>query len=590
MNNAIEEIKKRIDIVEFIGSFITLKKAGRNFKALCPFHQEKTPSFVVSPDRQIWHCFGSCNEGGDIIKFLMKWENITFIEALRELAEKAGVKLQRLDFEDKAWDAKERLMKLNYLAAEFFNYVLFKTKYGEKAIDYLVNREINTKIAQKFQLGYAPSSWESLTSFLKNKKFDIQDLYNAGLIVKGNGGRYYDRFRGRLMFPIKDARGNVIGFAGRTLDFSTSTEAKYINTPETSLYHKRESLYGIDLAKESIKKQKNVFLVEGEFDVISPYQHGIENIVAIKGSAVTKDQLMLIKRYTNHATLMLDADNTGEDAIKRGIDEAKNMDFEIEVVQFDFAKDPDEAVRKDLTLFRKTIKKSVPVYDFTIQLAQKRYPQDDPYSKKKIGDEVLPYVEQIENPIVQSHYVKKIAQLLGVGESSITQLMNRLKQKKKERQFFVRGRKKADETREINIQRYVLSILFQSPDVYIFAEKIFRILTPEDFYPDALSKIASYFADYKKTHQQSFSLTGFSSSLSPELQATFDEIYLYATYDVDLGEINLGKLLHEIKKNSLKRQITQIVATNESPEKEEEKRLKQLSDQLKEIEKKALSL
>src|SRR3989344_690284 len=271
MENIIESIKRKIDIIDYINSFIPLKKTGRNYKSLCPFHQERTPSFVVSPDRQIWHCFGSCQEGGDIFKFLMKWENLTFSEAIKELAEKAGVKLTKLDLADKVWKKKEKLYAINTLAAEFFEYVLEKTGFGKKAFEYLKNRSLDAKLIKKFQLGYAPMSWDSLLKYLGKKKFTGSDIFESGLLVKSPRGSMYDRFRGRLIFPIKDARSNIIGFSGRSLE-DIPKEAKYINTPETLLYHKRETLYGIDLAKEAVKKEKNIILVEGEFDMITPYQ------------------------------------------------------------------------------------------------------------------------------------------------------------------------------------------------------------------------------------------------------------------------------------------------------------------------------
>ncbi len=589
MNSTIEEIKRKIDIVDFIGSFITLKKAGRNFKALCPFHQEKTPSFVVSPDRQIWHCFGSCNEGGDIIKFLMKWENITFIEALRELADKAGVKLRKLDFEDKIWDKKERLSQTNNLAAEFFSYLLQKSRFGKKALAYLKQREINPKTIDKFQLGYAPQSWDSLLSYLKKKKFSENEILDAGLVVRGEGGRLYDRFRGRIVFPIKDARGNTIGFSGRSLD-ETEKAAKYINTPETVLYHKRESLYGIDLAKEAIKKERNALLVEGEFDVLSPYQQGITNLVAIKGSAVTKEQLMLLKRYTKRVTLALDADNSGEDAIKRGIDEAENLDFEIEVVQFDYAKDPDEAVRANAIKFKKIIAKPLPIYDFIIELAQKKYAGNDPFNKKKLGDEVSPYLEKITNPIVRSYYVKKVADLLDVSESSILELIRRLKQRRKQGQFFRAGIKKnGEQDREINIQKYVLSVLLQSQNPAEIAKIVFDIVDAEEFSQDSFVKILKQFKELI-VKKQKFSLRSFSFSLKPELQSVFDELYLYASYDIELEQSSLKKLLYEIKKNSLKRKIKMLMSSKDSLNKAEENSLKEMSDELKEVEKKLLSL
>src|SRR3989344_8691466 len=376
MESVVEEIKKKIDLIQFINTFIPLKKTGRNYKSLCQFHQERTPSFVVSSDRQIWHCFGACQEGGDVIKFLMKWENITFIEALRELADKAGVKLKKVDFEDKLWKKKERFIGINTLAAEFFEYILHKSQFGEKARQYLKYRSLDAKISKKFQLGYAPLSWDSLLNFLKKKKYDQNEIFESGLLVKGDRGNFYDRFRGRLIFPIKEARGNVIGFSGRTFEESAK-EAKYINTPETFLYHKRETLFGINLAKEAAKKENNIILVEGEFDVISHYQHGIQNIAAIKGSALTREQLMFLKRFTDTITLALDSDLAGEEAMKKGIDEAEILEFNVSIASFDFAKDPDEAVRKDPVKFKKALKNSLPYYDFIINISQKKNSADD---------------------------------------------------------------------------------------------------------------------------------------------------------------------------------------------------------------------
>lgn len=590
MENPVEEIKRKIDIVDFIGSFITLKKTGRNFKAVCPFHQEKTPSFIISPERQIWHCFGACQDGGDIIKFLMKWENITFFEALKELAEKAGIRLKHTQFEDSAWKQKERLMAINTISAEFFEYMLHKTKFGEKALSYLKDRGINPQIAKKFQIGYAPNSWDSLMQFLKKKKYDAGEVFDTGLLVKSERGGWYDRFRGRLMFPIKDPRSNVIGFSGRSLE-AKAAEAKYINTPETPLYHKRETLYGIDQAKEAIKKEKNVFVVEGEFDMISPYQQGIENFVAIKGSALTKEQLMMLKRYTDRVTLTLDTDLAGEEAMKRGIEEAERLDFEIEVVTFDFAKDPDEAIRKDVALFKKTLQKPLPIYDFLIGLAQKKYPEDDPFNKKKIGDEVMPYVERIQNPIVQSHYVKKLSEILKVSEGSIYSLMKRLRLKKKQSSMFVPLTNKGKEsTREMILQQYILSLMLQNENPYQCAEKLFVILTPSDFSFGSYQQICSTFLEFQKKFTERFQLSEFVNTLSSELRPVFDEIYLFASSELGFENEHIEKLAYEIKRFAIKRHINNMVNVDGGDEGVKQKELSALTGQLKEVEKKLMTL
>lgn len=589
MESGIEEVKKRIDIVEFIGSFITLKKAGRNFKGLCPFHQEKTPSFVVSPDRQIWHCFGACNEGGDVIKFLMKWENLTFFEALKELADKAGVKLANISFEDKLWKKKERLLRINQLAAEYFNYILFKTDFGKKALLYLKDRDINVKTAQKFQLGYAPQSWDSLYNFLKKKKFEDEELLEAGLLVRSERGGFYDRFRGRLMFPIKDPRENTVGFSGRNLDPSTGSgqinEAKYINTPETPIYHKRESLFGIDIAKEAIKKAQNVFIVEGEFDVIAPYQHGFANFVAIKGSALTREHLMLLKRFSPRATLALDVDTSGEEAARRGIEEAEPFDIELDILQFDYAKDPDEAVRSDPVKFKKELKKHLPVYDFIIELLQKKYPGSDAFSKKKIGEEAVPFIEKITNPIVHSHYVKKLSRILDVSEGSVEALIRRYRQRKKQQTYLKAAyAKKENGDREKNLQTYLLSVMFQNQHPYEPADKIFRTLEASDFSYPSYGKLSEAFLVYQQQHSLEFKLQGFLKTLSSELRAVFDELYLYATYKGEEEE-KIEKLIYEIKKLSLKRQISDLTKKQEMLSKDQEKTVRELTTRLKDVEK-----
>ena len=587
MENPIEEIKKKIDIVEFIGSFITLKKAGRNFKAVCPFHQEKTPSFVVSPERSIWHCFGACGEGGDVIKFLMKWENITFIEALRELAKKTGIKLNKISFEDKIWQKKERYLGMNQLASEFFHYILNKTAFGKKASQYLKDRALNQSIVDKFQLGYSPSSWDSLKLFLKKKKYEEEEMLENGLLVKSESGSYYDRFRGRLMFPLKDGRNNVLGFSGRILD-GKEKEAKYINTPETPIYHKRETLFGINLAKEEIKKKKNVFIVEGELDVITPYQHGFSNFVAVKGTALTNEQLMLLKRYTDRITLMMDADPAGIESIKRGIDEAEKFDFEIRVVNIDYAKDPDEALKKDPTQFKRLIAKPIPVYDFLIATAQKKYPEESAFAKKKIGEETIPIIEKISNPIVRTFYIKKLAGILEVSEITVENLISQLKRKKKQLSLNkIKYNKPVEDSRELTVDKYILSVVFQNEDPKEIYHKFFNVLKPKYFLHPSYEKISRFFFDEIEKNKK-VDINQFGKNLPEELRPIFDEIFLFASTDHNLSDASLDRLIYEIKKYYFKREIKKLLSEEESVEKK--KQLKKISEDLKEVEKKLISL
>ncbi len=585
MESAVEEIKKKIDIVSLIGQYAQLKKAGRNFKALCPFHQEKTASFIVSPDRQIWHCFGSCGDGGDVIKFLMKLEGLTFTEAVRELANSAGIELQTVQIEDKEWDVKQRIFHLNTLACDYFEYLLHNTSFAKKAREYLEKRKVNLAVVKKFQLGYAPSSWDSLLSFLKRKKFNEREIYDAGLLVKTEKGTYYDRFRGRLMFPIKDIRGNIIGFSGRILEPGDS-QSKYINTPETLIYHKRESLYGISIAKESIKKEGNVFLVEGEFDVITPYQAGFENFVAIKGSALTRDQLTVLKRLTSRITLALDADAAGEEAVRRAIEAAEALEIDMYIMQFEIGKDPDEAVRIDSNSFKKALSHPVPVYDFVIQLAQKKYSEDNAYHKKKVGETILPFIARIQNPIVQSHYVKKIAGILGVSDESVQASLKRnLVRHKQYRPVYNKNQSIQTQDRSEVLQKYLLGFFFQSDEPSVLANKIFSTIEIDDLSIPALKKICQLYLDYQMKYSDKQDLQFFIKSLPSELRVVFDEVFLFSSSDLDMGSINIDKLILEVKKYAIKRKIATLLQKDSVHYIAKDADLLRLSQALKEVEK-----
>lgn len=574
MNNQIEEIKEKLDIVEFIGQYVELKKAGRNFKGLCPFHQEKSPSFVVSPDRQIWHCFGTCGIGGDVITFKMKWENLTFYEALRELADQVGVKLEDSSYDDKQWKRKELLYAINNMALKYYSYLLTKTAYGKKGMEYLSERGTNDKIIDTFELGYAPASWDSLLKFLRKKGFDPLDIAATGLVIQ-SGSRMYDRFRNRLVFPLKDAKGNVVGFSGRLLD-NTNKEAKYVNTPETEIYHKRENLFGIHLTKDAIRKAENVYVVEGEFDMITPYQHGISNVVAIKGAAFTEEQLGVLKRYTKRITLALDMDDAGVEAMKRGIRSAERLDFEVYVATFTSGKDPDEAIKKDEVQFKKDLKHALPIYDFLLEDIQKKYPEKNSFQKKKIGEEIMPFIRDINNPIVQSHYMKIISEMLDVSEGSLYRLMrdaarNRFKKKPQEKKL------EQTMTRKELIQRYLLSNLLQNTTKE-HASSVFSIVKPEDFSVPSFTMIADLLQkQFAKTAEYDY--PAFVQSLKPELQPVADELYMF-TAATEEEQPDLTKLAYEIRRNAVKEVMDPLMESNEQTD---QQKLSELSKEYNDL-------
>lgn len=569
MDNQIQEVKNRLDIVSYIGERITLQKAGRNFRALCPFHQEKSPSFMVSPERQRWHCFGACHEGGDIIQFAMKWENITFYEALKELAASAGVQLADVSFQDQKWQEKERFVRINDLAARYFAYVLTSHEAAEVARSYLKQRGLSDKVIKTFQLGYAPKSWDSLRRFFEKRNVSDSDAIASGLVVKSSSGRIYDRFRGRIMFPIKDMRGTIVGFSGRILE-PTEKDAKYINTPETMLYHKRESLYGIHLAKDAIRSMRNAILVEGEFDMISPYLHGVDNIVAIKGSAVTKEQLSILKRFTNRITLALDADEAGEDALLRGIQEAEKQEFEIEVLPIANAKDPDEMARSDIAGFKRALSHTIPVYDHIIALAQKKFEHEGAFGKKKIGDQVVPFIARIQNPIVQSHYVKKLALLLEVEDEAVHAAIRSHSSRRKSRSFTrPKIEKKSEIDREQMLAQYVLSSLFQHDEPYTLADVMAETIESADFAKPAYAKLYDHFLQFRDTHRTTFTRADFEASIPQELVSAYDELFLYDAPGKPQVDGGISRSIYHFKRLVLDRLIGEVSKLDESPEKDE---------------------
>ncbi|MEX2012831.1 MAG: DNA primase, partial [Candidatus Levyibacteriota bacterium] len=315
----VSRVREKIDIVSFISEYIPLKKAGRNFKAPCPFHNEKSPSFVVSPERQIWHCFG-CGKGGDVFTFLMEYDNMEFVEALRTLAKKAGIPLAEGGFDSGVSSKKEKIYQINKLTLDFYQYLLTKHNVGKIALEYLLKeRKLTPAIMNTFSLGFSPKVGNALCNYLINKKkYKREDLIEAGLATYQNS-RLVDFFRGRIMFPLFDHRDNVVGFAARVLKTQNIEGSKYINSRETLVYHKGELFFGLNIAKEEIKREQQAIVVEGELDAISCFMQGVKNVVAIKGTALTEKQAVLIGRFSPKVTLCLDMDSAGFEATKRSL-------------------------------------------------------------------------------------------------------------------------------------------------------------------------------------------------------------------------------------------------------------------------------
>ena len=438
-NSAVDEIKNRLDIVEVIGSYIKLQKTGANYRANCPFHSEKKPSFFVSPARQIWHCFG-CGLGGDVFKFVMQIEGVEFGDALRILARRAGVELKPLTPEYKQWQTlKQRLYEINELACCFFEKQLKESKAGQAAKQYLLNRGINEESIKKWRLGYAPDTWQGLLEFLTSQGYSEAEVIKAGLAIKREESpnfqfptshfQSYDRFRGRIIFPIFDLNSQVIGFGGRVFKQKDKEEvAKYINTPETPLYDKSQVLYGLDKAKMAIREKDACILVEGYTDVIMAHQIGTLNTVATSGTALTPQQLKILKRYTENLLLGFDMDVAGESATKRGIDLAQMQGFNIKILRLAGGKDAAEIIAQNPSEWLEALNQPKSIMDFYFESAFAGRDAKTAEGKKQISRILLPVIKRVPDKIEQNHWIKELARRFNVKEEVIEGELAKIKE------------------------------------------------------------------------------------------------------------------------------------------------------------------
>lgn len=422
--NILEDILSRVDIVEVVSGYIPLKRAGRNFKAPCPFHHEKTPSFMVSPDRQIYHCFG-CGAGGNAFNFLMQYERLEFPEAVEVLAKKAGVLLPKLEQQDdKAVSLATQLYKINELAANFFQGVL-NSPAGGNAKTYLLKRGIKEETIKTFKLGYAFDRWDALINHLRAKNISLSLLEKAGLILSKDNGGYYDRFRNRIIFPILDIKSRVLGFGARVLD---ETLPKYVNSPETPIYTKGKNLYGFSLAKDAIRDSDCVAIVEGYLDFILPYQEGFRNILASLGTALTIEQARFIKRYTNNVVMVYDPDKAGELATLRTLDIFIEEGMSVKVVSLPDGLDPDLFVRKNgVEKFKESIHSADSLFDYKLKVLKRRHNPKEIEGKAKISSEMLATITKFKNEILRSEYIRRLTEELNVREDSLWQELAKLK-------------------------------------------------------------------------------------------------------------------------------------------------------------------
>lgn len=537
----LEEIKNKIDIVSLISEYVQLTKAGRNFKAPCPFHKERTASFVVSPELQIWHCFGACQEGGDIFKFLMKLEGMEFPEAVRFLANRAGIKLANT-YSPQTTE-KDKLYKINSGAANFYHYLLTKHTLGEPALTYLKKeRGIGDKTIADFQVGFSPKISDALPKFLIGKQgYTREDLVKSSLVVPA-GGQLIDRFHERIIFPLRDARGNTVGFSGRILPGVVARDAgKYINSPETLVYQKRRHLFGINVTRNAIREEGFSIVVEGELDLLSLWQAGIKNVVAIKGTAFTQDQAKLLSRLAPVAVMALDSDAAGENATKQGILLAISAGLDVKVATLGSFKDPDEAVRADPEGFKKKIAQAVGAYDFFIEDAFTKFGRTTD-GVSKISRELVPIIGSISDKIVQAHYVREIAQRLKISEEAVaTQVSRSQSGVKQESAEQVSPDQK---TRREMLEENLVSLGVQTEPAFLLNKEVRNLITTP-----VLQRILEELG--KSATLRSFSPSKFFNNLPEELRDRATALLL--------TEVEASESKSKVEMEHLKREIEALI-------------------------------
>ena len=558
MNDDVEQVKSKVDIVSLVSEYVQLKKSGRNYKANCPFHNEKTPSFMVSPDRQIFKCFG-CGEGGDVFAFLKKMEGLEFGEALRLLASKVGVQLKEYK-PSLAEKRKETLLEISGLASNLFHYLLTKHSLGKNALDYLKARGVIKKSVDNFRLGFSPNQKKFLFQFLVKKGYLPADIISTGLVIATSDGPI-DRFRGRIIFPISDIQGRVTAFSGRSVG---SLEPKYLNSPETLIFNKSKTLYGINLAKASIKKEKAAVLVEGNLDVISSHQVGVENVVAPLGTALTIQQVENLKKLSDTVIFAFDTDLAGDAAEKRGIEIVEEAGMNMKVVQLLEGKDPDEVIKKNPHLWKKVLKEAVPIYDYFINSAVGRYGVDSAEGKRRVVNEVIPTLSKLTDEILRSHYLQQLSAKVGVEETDLRELVDK----------YVSGDRKGSEIKEVLdkplsprvgsiVEKYLLALVVQSGQIE-------KGVAPELFTDNSYQEIFKLVKQYKKENEK-WRVKAFAKNLPEALLPAFDDILLF---DIDEEVLELpSKLEQEIN-----------VCANRLKELSLRKKLKELSIAIKQAE------
>ena len=541
----VEEIRDRSDIVEVISDRVLLKKSGANYKGLCPFHSEKTPSFTVSPAKQIFHCFG-CNEGGNVYQFVMKIENLSFPDSVLLLARRYGINIVEQKVKGVNSSQKNTLYDVNAMAAEFFQRQLSELPQGKTAREYLRKRGITENIIESFKIGYASPSWDGVHQFLKKKGISADIQNSAGLIKeRENGGGYVDRFRERIIFPISDSEGRIVGFGGRVLN-DTDSRPKYLNSPETLVYKKGNILYGLHITKDLIRKSKDAFLVEGYFDLITAYQHGIKNVIATSGTALTEDHARLLRRYTETVTLVFDGDEAGRNASNRGGIVLLNGGVKVKVIPLPQGNDPDSFIReKKGDGFFNISKGSKPFMEYIINKESAESDLKSIDGRVKCINAVIPFLSLMNNSVEKSMYISSLAEKTGVSEKAIMDEMskNKVKDKAKVKEVLT-----STSTSTSNKAERILVQLMLLDNKNI--EKIKKHISVDDFKDNDMAKISSLLFTLSESNDN-ITISHIMDKLSEDKLKKLISEMVFEDIEYQDVDKNISDCIRYIKKNRI---------------------------------------
>ena len=485
-DHIIDEIRDRTDIVTVISDHVVLKKVGKNFKGLCPFHSEKTPSFSVSPDKRIYHCFG-CGVGGNVFKFLMEIQSISFPEVLKVLAERAGIPLPRNSSDhstDPGHKERESLRKLNEAATRYFQSLLKNPEGGLSARNYLTSRHFDAETLERYRVGWAAPTWKGLLTHVQQKSSVTQEqLLKSGLIIKKeDSSTVYDRFRGRVIFPIKDLHSNIIGFGGRSIN--EEDQPKYLNSPETLLYQKSETLFGMDQAKQAIRKENQVILVEGYFDQMRAVQHGVEYVVATCGTALTAKQASMLRNHAETAILIFDSDSAGRSAAEKGFDILLEHGMNVKIVVLPDGQDPDSFIQEQgAESFLEKIRNAKPFMESYIDALVRESPGQTPADKVKMANQILPLLTKIKNTVERSAWLEKFTSKTNIDDRTFLKELNKALTQNQPRM----AETKSELAPLLNLEKHLVHLILSDKET---AQMVLLEVDPEDFSDPILKNIA----------------------------------------------------------------------------------------------------